>query len=219
MQFDAATWESEVNAMPPASHDLVVLPFASGERSTGYRGDASFHISGARSTTNPVHVMRATMEAVALRARALWQRLRPFMLADACVVASGGALMTSKCWSRMFSDAMGVSVTVCGENKEASLLGVACQCATHLLKVAAAAGQPSCTQQLQLFISRSFVHGVLPGTPQPAADGDGGSGGGGGGGDEARQLQIEVLQPDAAAHAVYAPLSLAHNPIIRSDVM
>jgi gluconokinase len=141
MNFDADTWESEVAGMPPGSHGLVVLPFASGERSTGYRGDASFHISGAKTSSSPTQVMRATMEAVALRARALWQRMLPYMQPNACVVASGGALMSSKCWSRMFCDAMGVPVTVCGENKEASIMGIVSQCTTHLRNIAAAPGR------------------------------------------------------------------------------
>ena len=192
--------------------------------------------------------MRATMEAVALRARALWERLLPyvartrgfvmntmhaqvrfaatcasgsssrftwrccrFMQPNARVVASGGALMTSKCWARMFSDAMGeqsprarnsamifvfvfllrkcgnirlfphgalmalslplceprllffchckpdavtarwlvlcltrapgVAITVCGDNKEASIMGVVSQCVTHhRLSAAASSG-------------------------------------------------------------------------------
>jgi gluconokinase len=136
MKFDAETWESEVAAMSPGQHGLTVLPFASGERSIGYRGDATFHVSGARTSSSPTQVMRATMEAVALRARALWERMLPFMQHNAFVVASGGALMSSKCWARIFSDAMGVSITVCGENKEASIMGIVYQCVAHLRNVA-----------------------------------------------------------------------------------
>jgi gluconokinase len=140
MKFDAETWESEVASMAPDAHGLVVLPFASGERSTGYRGDASFHVSGARTGSSPVQILRATMEAVALRALALWQRMLPFMQTNSCVIASGGALMTSKCWARIFSDAMGVPVTVCAENKEASIMGVVSQCLTHAQNCASSSG-------------------------------------------------------------------------------
>jgi gluconokinase len=141
MKFDAETWESEVAAMSPGQHGLTVLPFASGERSIGYRGDATFHVSGARTSSSPTQVMRATMEAVALRARALWERMLPFMQHNAFVVASGGALMSSKCWARIFSDAMGVSITVCGENKEASIMGIVYQCAAHLRNVVSLSGR------------------------------------------------------------------------------
>jgi gluconokinase len=149
MNFDAETWESEVGSIPPAAHGLVVLPFASGERSTGYRGDATFHVSGVRTSSSPAQILRATMEAVALRALALWQRLLPFVQTNACVIASGGALMSSKCWPRIFSDAMGVPVTVCSENKEASIMGVISQCSTHVMNCAAASGALQLQQQQQ----------------------------------------------------------------------
>jgi gluconokinase len=145
MKFNEETWETEVAAMLPGRHGLVVLPFASGERSTGYRGDATFLVSGIRTGSSPTQMMRATMEAVALRARVLWQRMLPYMQNDACIIASGGAFMTSKCWSRIFCDAMGVPITVCSENKEASIMGVVTQCAMHLLNAASASGMsPSC---------------------------------------------------------------------------
>jgi gluconokinase len=140
MKFDTESWESDVAAMMPASHGLVVLPFASGERSPGYRGDASFHISGAGTGSSALHIMRATMEAVALRARALWQRMLPYMQPGASVIASGGALTASACWARLFCDAMGAVITVCAENKEASIMGIVCQCATHSLNTASAPG-------------------------------------------------------------------------------
>jgi gluconokinase len=211
MKFDLESWESEVAAMSPAAHGLVVLPFASGERSTGYRGDASFHVSGARTSSSPVHVMRATMEAVALRARALWQRMLPFMQTDACVIASGGALMTSKCWARMFSDAMGVPVTVCGENKEASIMGIVSQCTTYVQNSASASGaQPSLSskQQLAPCVSNASVAAALcrytsfQGLSPSVSTSD-----------DPRTLQIEVLQPDAASHALYASALLRQEEL------
>src|SRR5262249_58182238 len=59
--------ERELAAMEPDAHGLTLLPFLAGERSPGWVAHARGAIAGLRLDTRPPQVLRAAMEAVALR--------------------------------------------------------------------------------------------------------------------------------------------------------
>mmetsp|Transcript_13801 Transcript_13801/g.24516 ORF Transcript_13801/g.24516 Transcript_13801/m.24516 type:complete len:532 (+) Transcript_13801:181-1776(+) len=59
--------EAEAMALKPDEHHLTVLPFLRGERSVGWRDDARLTINGISASTRPHHILRACMDAVAIR--------------------------------------------------------------------------------------------------------------------------------------------------------
>ena len=112
-----------LSALDPDSHGLTVLPFWSGERSTGWTGDARGAILGLTQTTTPVEIILAALEAIAYRfaliAGAL-ERVAP----GAKIVATGNALRSSPLWSQIITDVLGRQVMF-GGSPEASIRGAA----------------------------------------------------------------------------------------------
>ena len=101
-------WD-QVEALAPDSHGLTVMPFLSGERATGWRGDATVTLHGITRATEPKHIVRAGVEAVCLRMGEIMKRLEVDSLVDPDVkiVAVGGPLENVPLWSRMVSDVLG----------------------------------------------------------------------------------------------------------------
>ena len=116
--------EKQIAAMSPGEHGLAFLPFLSGERSIGWNPHASASLIGMNLDTGPIEILRAGMEAVALRFGLAAQILRGLFPQAREIVASGGALGHSPAWSQMFADALGQPVTLAGE-PEASSRGAA----------------------------------------------------------------------------------------------
>jgi gluconokinase len=114
--------ETNLAHLAPDSHSLTVLPFWSGERSTGWSSAATGSIAGLTARTRPIEILRATMEAIcyrfALMAAAL-DRIAP----QAKVVATGNALLSSRLWTQMMADVLGRSIEI--GPPEASLRGAA----------------------------------------------------------------------------------------------
>jgi gluconokinase len=123
LSVDAAEVEAELAAIKPDSHGLVVLPYWAGERSTGWDARARGAIIGLRASTRPAEILRAAMEAVALRLAAVAGALEEFA-PGAEVHASGGALRSSRVWTQMIADALGRPVTR-SRAREASCRGAA----------------------------------------------------------------------------------------------
>jgi gluconokinase len=123
LNLDRDTLQSEVSALEADAHGLTVLPFWSGERSTGWSSDARGGILGLRQDTTPVEIVRATLEAIAYRfaliARAL-DRIAP----NAAIVASGNALRSSPAWLQIIADVLGRPLLL-GGSAEASIRGAA----------------------------------------------------------------------------------------------
>jgi gluconokinase len=115
--------ERELAAMQPDAHGLTVLPFWAGERSTGWNARARGAIIGLRTHTRPAEIVRAALEAVALRFAALADDLSPFA-PDAQLYASGGALRHSRAWTQIIADALGHTLRL-SRAREASSRGVA----------------------------------------------------------------------------------------------
>jgi gluconokinase len=115
--------EREIAAMPPDAHGLTLLPFWAGERSTRWNAHARGAIFGLRTHTRPAEIVRAAMEAVALRFAAVASDLDAHAPA-AQLYASGGALRHSRAWTQMIADALGRTVRL-SRAREASSRGVA----------------------------------------------------------------------------------------------
>jgi len=116
--------EAELAAMQPDSHGLTVLPFWGGERSTGWADDARGAIAGLRLTSSPVDILRAALEAVALRFGEIDRALLRALPDSSEVVATGGALLRSPSWMQILADVLGRPV-VASTEKEGSSRGVA----------------------------------------------------------------------------------------------
>jgi gluconokinase len=100
-----AMWP-KVEALEADAHGLTVLPFLSGERSTGWRGDATLTFHGVNRFTEAHHLIRAGVEAVVLRLAVIVELLGGLVDGDAVLVAAGGPLENVPLWSRMVADAM-----------------------------------------------------------------------------------------------------------------
>jgi gluconokinase len=109
--------------MPPDAHGLTILPFWAGERSTHWNSDARGAITGLRTHTRPLDILRAALEAVALRFARVASDLEAFA-PGATLYASGGALRHSRAWTQVICDALGRELRL-SRAREASSRGVA----------------------------------------------------------------------------------------------
>jgi gluconokinase len=123
LNLDRDSLQQEVAALEPDAHGLTVLPFWSGERSTGWSSDARGGIFGLRQKTTPVEIMRATLEAIAYRF-ALIARALDDVAPNASIFASGNALRSSPVWLQIIADVLGRPLLF-GGTAEASIRGAA----------------------------------------------------------------------------------------------
>lgn len=123
MNEDAASIENQLSELEPDAHGLTVLPFWSGERSTGWHADAHGTIAGLTPKTRNIEILRAALEAVAYRFALIAGALESFAPA-ARVMASGMALRSSPVWIQILADVLGRPVHV-SESIEASTRGAA----------------------------------------------------------------------------------------------
>lgn len=121
---DLEELESAIGAMRPDSHGLTVLPLWAGERSPYWSLDATGAIVGLHLGTSPVEIVRAVMEAIALRFALLQGMIHTAIPEVKEVVASGGALLHSPAWLQIMADVLGKTVHASPE-LEASSRGAA----------------------------------------------------------------------------------------------
>jgi gluconokinase len=136
---DDATLETRLDAMPPDAHGLTVLPFLAGERAPGWRGERRGAVSGLSLDTGPLDIVRAALEAVALRLALVYRLLAPHAGREHLIVASGGAVTRSRAWTRMLADALGHAVTW-SQEPEATSRGAALLALQALGAIADVAG-------------------------------------------------------------------------------
>src|SRR5258705_1578270 len=115
--------ENQLRAMEPDAHGLTILPFWSGERSTGWSADARGGIFGLTQQTKPIELVRAALEAIAYRF-ALIARSLETMAPKATVVATGNALRSSPVWMQIIADVLGRPIML-SDVREASTHGAA----------------------------------------------------------------------------------------------
>jgi gluconokinase len=118
-QIDAA-----LLAAVPAGHGLTVLPFLTGERSTGWDPRARGAVCGLEWDTKGLDILQAGMEAVAYRFAAILAALRPAAPAARELVGTGGALSSSSAWGQVLADVLEVPLG-CSSEPEASSRGAA----------------------------------------------------------------------------------------------
>ncbi len=123
LNLETTDLESRLAALEPDAHGLTILPFWSGERSTGWSPDARAAILGLKQETDPIEIVRAALEAIAYRF-ALIARALDCVAPQAAVIASGNALRSSPVWIQILADVLGRPITV-GEAAEASIRGAA----------------------------------------------------------------------------------------------
>jgi gluconokinase len=121
---EEAEVEARLGEMEPDGHGLTVLPFFSGERSTGWADYARASFVGISLGTRPLDLLRAACEAVAYRFAAIGARLGEELPPSAQVIASGGAVLNSPVWTQIMADVIGVPVAV-STAPEASSRGAA----------------------------------------------------------------------------------------------
>lgn len=112
--------EQALAAAEPGSHDLTILPLFAGERSTGWRAEARATFDGMSLATTPMDILRASLEAVALRFRQIYDILELRVGRPTEVVATGAALSRSPAWVQMMADALGRPVVSCLEEETSS---------------------------------------------------------------------------------------------------
>jgi gluconokinase len=116
--------ESQLAAMKADDQGLTVLPFFSGERSTGWHSDARAAITGLNLSADPIEILRASLESVCYRFASIYERLKAESRGDTRIIASGGGILNSRAWTQMMADVIGVPV-VASAVPEASSRGAA----------------------------------------------------------------------------------------------
>jgi gluconokinase len=116
--------EAALSVPAARESDLTALPFLAGERSPGWRGRRRAAIVGLALDTSAVDILRAMLEAVALRLALIYDLLTPCAARDHVVVGSGGALDRSPAWTQIIADALGQPIAILGQ-AEASGRGAA----------------------------------------------------------------------------------------------
>jgi gluconokinase len=124
LRLDSDQLEEQLAKLEADGHGLTVLPFFSGERSTGWADYARATITGLRLSTRPVEILRAMLEAVSYRFAAIYDLLHAEVPASNLIVASGGGILNSPVWTQMMADVIGVPV-VASAVSEASSRGAA----------------------------------------------------------------------------------------------
>lgn len=122
LDLDGINIEDELLHRTPGSHDLTIVPLLNGERSPGWRSDATGTIHGLRLSTTPMDILHALLESVALRLAIIIKQLN--LAPDIKMMATGGALHHSQVWSQMIATASGRELHLIGD-AEATATGLA----------------------------------------------------------------------------------------------
>jgi gluconokinase len=117
-------WEAQIAEMQPDEHGLTILPFLLGERAPEWDASVPSAVIGIRLHHTSLHLLRAFMEAVALRMALIHRLVKQAIPAVSRVIATGGALVRSRVWTQMFADVLGQPIRLCLE-PEASARGAA----------------------------------------------------------------------------------------------
>jgi gluconokinase len=123
--------ERHIAGRRPGTHGLTVLPYLMGERSPYWRSDLRGAITGITIATTPLDILQAALEGVSLLFKQIYSILTQTYPVPREVVASGGALLASKTWVQMMTEAIGRPIVTCLE-QEASSRGAALIAAEQL---------------------------------------------------------------------------------------
>jgi gluconokinase len=115
---DPEAVERQLAALAPDAHGLTVLPFLAGERNPYWSLTTPAAIIGLRAHTQPVEILRASLEAIAYRLALIYQRLQPIAPPRRLLV-SGGAL-ASPAWLQILADVLEHPLEAVAEPEAAS---------------------------------------------------------------------------------------------------
>lgn len=118
------TTERTLRSMTSDAHRLTVLPFIAGERGPGYAAHARAAVLGLSQSTRPIEILRAGLEAVALRFALMYAIVTSVLPTPKQAIATGGGLQQSPAWAQIVADAIGRPLVASGE-REASSRGAA----------------------------------------------------------------------------------------------
>jgi gluconokinase len=113
---------------------VTVIPFLSGERSTGYRDGANCCVMGLTRETTPSMFLKACLEGVMLRVNAVVQLVKGSIAVmddredgqqPPYLVVSGAALERNEHWRQMLADVSGMEVKLDHNGSEGTSRGVA----------------------------------------------------------------------------------------------
>lgn len=121
----------ELLRRPPSPSGLRMLPFLAGERAPGWRGDARGALAGLSWSTSAEDLFRAGIESVALRLALVHSLVAGVAAPDHVVVATGGALLSSRGWTQIIADALQRPIALSPE-PQASARGAAILALRHL---------------------------------------------------------------------------------------
>ena len=110
LNLEGAGIEAELTALEADGHSLTILPFFSGERSTGWADYARAAVIGMSLDTRSIDIMRAALEAVVYRFAGIYDQMSAVLSPGARIVASGGGILHSSLWTQMMADAIGAPV-------------------------------------------------------------------------------------------------------------
>ena len=113
--FEPDRLEAELQAMEPADHGLVFLPFLAGERSPGWRDEARGSLVGLTLSTRPVEIVRAALESIAYRLCLIYRLMEPHLSRQHEIIGGGAGLLSSPAWLQILADVLGRRVTACAE--------------------------------------------------------------------------------------------------------
>ncbi len=120
--------EAELDRLSADEHGLTVLPFLSGERSTGWHSEARAAILGLSLYTTPIEILRAGLESVAYRFAAIYDLIAREIGRPSQVIASGAAVLRSPAWAQIISDVIGAAISTSAEaeisSRGAALMGL-----------------------------------------------------------------------------------------------
>lgn len=121
-------------ASASSSSSEMVVPFFSGERSTGFRSRATGAILGLTLDTGPEHLLKACLEGVTIRLVAIVQLIRKVIMTAQSdgrdddeqlrIICSGKALEKNDLWRQMLADCAGMDVVMDDETQEGTSRGV-----------------------------------------------------------------------------------------------
>ena len=148
--------EEEISStLSKQQQPLVVIPFLSGERSTGYRTNATGVLFGITRETRPVHVVKSCLEGVTLRIDSIIRLLHDIIIVEhhnnnnnnnnnnhhknhvnskkvnsitpplPQIICSGASLERNELWRQMIADCTSLDVLLDQETTEGTSRGAA----------------------------------------------------------------------------------------------
>jgi len=144
---------------------LTVVPFLSGERSTGFRSGATGTMIGLTRETTPAHLLKSSLEGVTMRINAIVELIRKVIHTNETprIIASGRALEVNDLWRQMLADCSTLEVVLDDDTKEGSSRGAAC-----LVAMAFAMDEAGASESIK-FLNTEEIQSTKVSAPRLAA--------------------------------------------------